>query len=133
VHVDARTPPGTGAVEIEVENPDGLRAKAAALFTYVGDPTKQPFLRGDGNSDGRIDIADAVATLAYLFAVGQITCLDAGDFNDDGSFNIADAIATLGFMFAQGSPPPAPFGACGPDATDTDGLDCLAFPHCASP
>jgi len=88
------------------------------------------FRRGDGNSDGTLNIADAIATLGYLFAGGsEPSCLDAADANDDGAVNIADAINTLGHLFAGAGPLPEPFGSCGGDPTEDD-LDCKSYPPC---
>ena len=43
------------------------------------------FLRGDANTDGEIDISDAIKTLSALFQGGPgLVCLDAADSNDDG-------------------------------------------------
>ncbi|HAK96999.1 MAG TPA: hypothetical protein DCM87_18915 [Planctomycetes bacterium] len=106
-------------------------ADAAAEAAVVSAGGDQEFLRGDGNADGKLDIADAIFTLSYLFAKGKApTCLDAADANDEGKIDIADAIAVLGRLFAGTGPLPAPFGACGADPT-TDGLNCALFPPCA--
>lgn len=88
------------------------------------------FSRGDANADGRVNIADAVFTLQYLFASAEEPlCLDALDSNDDSRLNLADPIATLMYLFGGGVDLPAPFGRCGPDRTP-DGLSCKAFPIC---
>lgn len=81
------------------------------------------FIRGDVNGDGSLDIADAIAALAFLFTGGSVDCLDAVDSNDDGMTNIADAIYTLDFLFSGGPPPPAPYPTEGPDPT-ADPLGC---------
>ncbi|HAK97616.1 MAG TPA: alpha-2-macroglobulin [Planctomycetes bacterium] len=81
------------------------------------------FVRGDANRDLILDIADAIAMLAHLFAGGPSTCADAMDSNDDGRLNIADPIYLLSYLFASGSPPPPPQGAPGDDPT-ADGLGC---------
>lgn len=85
--------------------------------------TGSVFVRGDGNNDGNLDIADAVFALAYLFTMGPADCLDAIDVNDDGQANIADAVALLDNLFSMGPNPPAPFPNPGTDPTP-DGLDC---------
>jgi hypothetical protein len=91
------------------------------------------FRRGDSNSDGNLDIADAIFTLSYLFAEGAApTCLDAADANDDGAVNIADAIAVLSHLFAGSGDLPEPFAACGTDPT-VDHLDCARFGPCEGP
>jgi parallel beta-helix repeat protein len=89
------------------------------------------FRRGDANSDGARNIADAIATLGHLFAGGEgIPCAGAADSNDDGALDVADAIALLGHLFAETGPLPDPFAECGADGTP-DALGCSAFPACA--
>ncbi len=59
-------------------------------------------LMGDANGSTKVDIADAIALLGYLFA--QKTppvCAKAADANDDDQLNIADAITILGYLFSQ--------------------------------
>jgi hypothetical protein len=90
-----------------------------------------PFLRGDANDDGRVDIADAVATLSSLF-LGQARagCDDAADANDDGEVDLSDAAATLATLLLLADPlPPPGTGACGLDPTE-DPLDCLMQARC---
>ncbi|MCA8959873.1 MAG: IPT/TIG domain-containing protein [Planctomycetes bacterium] len=87
----------------------------------IGEPV---FVRGDGNGDGAIDIADPVANLAYQFQLGPANCLDAFDTNDDGSIDIADPVYNLNYLFSMGAEPPQPFPAPGVDPTP-DGLGCL--------
>lgn len=80
-----------------------------------------PFVRGDANDDGKLDIADPVRVLLYLFgSVAKPPCLDAYDVNDDGRIDIADAVYGLQFLFAGGDPPPKPFPNPGPDVTEDD-------------
>jgi hypothetical protein len=82
-----------------------------------------PFVRGDVNQDGAINIADAIAALDYLFAGrSSLPCFDAADVNDDEAVNIADPIFVLGWLFGGGPLPPPP-NECGPDPTG-NGLGC---------
>ncbi|MBN1417295.1 MAG: PQQ-like beta-propeller repeat protein [Planctomycetes bacterium] len=88
------------------------------------------FRRGYVNDDDRLDLADAIGVLEFLFGEGDMGCVDAADVTDDGQSDIADAIYLLSFLFVPGSPPPpAPFPACGPDPT-ADGLGCESVPSC---
>ncbi len=82
------------------------------------------FLRGDVNTDGGVDISDAVFGLNHLFSRSPAAprCMDAADANDDGVFDMADAVTLLGGLFASG-PISAPFPAAGIDRT-VDRLDC---------
>ncbi len=91
------------------------------------------FLRGDANTDGRLNIADAVTILTYTFGDKPVLpCMDAADANDDGDINIADAATLLYYLFSSGEPLPDPFDACGRDLTK-DSLGCADFPACEQP
>ena len=81
------------------------------------------FIRGDGNNDLTVNVADAVFILNFLFSSLPSDCLDALDTNDDGGTDIADAVAVLAFLFSSGSAPPPPYPNPGPDPT-ADALDC---------
>ncbi len=73
--------------------------------------TTRPFIRGDANNDGAVQISDAISILSAQFSAGEFfDCPLAFDVNDDGSADIADAIYLLSFLFIPGSPqPPMPF------------------------
>ncbi len=61
-------------------------------------------LMGNVNTDGKVDIADAIALLGYLFGGGTKpppVCAKAADANDDNRLDIADAIKILGYLFSQ--------------------------------
>jgi hypothetical protein len=76
-------------------------------------PCADPFIRGDTNGSGAIDISDTIFLLDYLFATGgQPNPEEAGDTNADGAIDISDAIYLLLYLFNSGEPPAAPF----PDA-----------------
>ena len=92
------------------------------------------FRRGDTNSDGTGNIADAVNILGFLFSGGAApSCMKTADLNDDGTVNITDATFMLGYLFGAGRIPTEPFRDCGSDPT-RDGLSCLSYTPCtASP
>lgn len=80
-------------------------------------------IRGDVNRDEALDVADAVATLSWLFGVtASDLCSPVADANGDGATDLADPVGVLSWLFVLGSSPPAlPFPACGPiDATPDD-------------
>jgi hypothetical protein len=59
---------------------------------------------GDANCDGRINVADGVCILTYLFLppgpVCKTPCCEASeDTNNDGRINVADAVSVLGYLF----------------------------------
>jgi hypothetical protein len=88
------------------------------------------FIRGDTNSDGRVDVSDAVFSLMCLFGGATALCEDANDVNDQGDLTIADPIYLLGYLFAGTAEPPAPFPDPGSDGTPEDSLSCGTFPMC---
>ncbi|MBI4603978.1 MAG: hypothetical protein HY721_18640 [Planctomycetes bacterium] len=104
------------------------------------------FHRGDCNfsdmGNMSVDIADAAATISFLFQRGSWKytprCLDACDCQDDGRVDLADATCILSFLFQFGPFPPAPGPGFdlngkdlppGVDPTD-DKLDCQAGGDC---
>lgn len=104
----------------------------AVIAAAIADParTEDLFVRGDLNSDGRVDIADPILVLLHIFQGSfEPGCRDAGDANDDGRLDITDAIYSLQYLFRGGLPPELPFPECGVDARFDD-LDCEAFPVC---
>lgn len=92
--------------------------------TVVSTP---PFVRGDANSSGAVDVADPIYALNYLFQGGDAICQDAMDANADQALDLADVLYLLSYINGAGAPPPAPFSACGVVAS---GLGCDAFPSC---
>jgi uncharacterized protein YjdB len=82
------------------------------------------FVRCDPNEDGKNDISDAVWVLNELFLSGErVACRKACDCNADGSINLVDPMYCVEYQFLHGPLPPAPFPACGLEATETD-LEC---------
>ncbi len=89
------------------------------------------FRRGDANADAAIDLADALATLQYLFAGGERPiCAKSADVDDSGGIGITDPIVLLNFLFADGPAPADPFERCGKDPTP-DSIDCAQSTPCA--
>jgi hypothetical protein len=94
-----------------------------------GVDVRTPFKRGDSNSDGTANIADASFTLNFLFLGGRDpTCSAAADANGDGTVNIADASFLLNFLFLGGRDLPFPFPDCG----RVDNAACDAYAPCAA-
>lgn len=120
----ASMPPGDpGPVSIAVANALGSAVLAEA-YRYLEVP-EEPFVRGDANRDGTVDLADAIFLLRHLFSGGPGgACADARDANDDGSADVADAVTVLLYLFHPGATAlPPPFPEEGFDPTE-DGLTC---------
>ncbi len=110
-------------------NTIGLGNRVVVIFGVAPD-LPAPFMRGDVNADGTVNIADAITVLGVLFGGGIApSCEKTADANDDGTLDIADAIAILSHLFAGSGPLPQPFGACGKDPT-SDGLGCRTYERC---
>jgi len=93
----------------------------------IGDSCDVPlvtFVRGDANRDLRVDIADAIRILEFVFAGGQLNCLVAADVNDDNRVDLSDAINLVDFVFRGGNPPPHPYPLAGEDSVTPGLLDC---------
>ncbi len=85
---------------------------------------RKAFIRGDSNQDKRIDIADCVYTLQYIFLGGRSPkCLDAADVNNDTRLDISDPIFLIQYMFLGGPQPSSPFPMPGVDP-DFRNLGC---------
>ena len=104
-----------------VANRAGLSAAGVDCTAVVG---QVPFIRGDTNLSGTVNLSDAIFMLAHLFQGQSATCFDALDVNDSGTLNIADVIGLLSYLFSGGSPPPPPFPDPGLDPTTGDPLTC---------
>lgn len=63
-------------------------------------------LTGDANTDGSINVADAVFLITYVFKSGPAPDpLDAGDADCDQNVNLADAVRIINFVFKSGPEP----------------------------
>lgn len=99
----------------------GTGAFSEALWIQLYLPDELPFVRGDANGDGVVNLTDAVVTLEHLFRGGaEPPCLDAADADDSGRLNLTDAVATLRTLFAGAGPLPPPYPSAGLDPSDDD-------------
>ena len=130
--VDAGT--AGGAPDVDLDDHGRPCGNAVDIGAYErGDcpDLAHGFRRGDANDDGRLNIADAVYTLAFLFARGSPPkCLDAADANDDGRLTIADALGVLTYLFRRAQDLEPPFDRCGRDPSP-DPLGCMESANCA--
>ena len=80
------------------------------------------FLRGDCNTDLRVDIADGVWILNNMFQSGPAgTCAEACDADNNGALEMGNAIYVITYRLLSGPAPIAPFPECGIEA----GADCV--------
>lgn len=92
----------------------------------------RPFLRGDANSDGAVDVSDVAFLLGYLFGPATtVPCPDANDVDDNGEIDLADPLRILAHLFVGGGPLPDPGAVtCAPDPTVDFGYTCQAYDVC---
>ena len=114
--------------EVTVIGEDGMEKGATWTFETGSPPT---FKRGDTNSDGGLNLGDAISVLNYLFSGERVlTCLEAADANGDSTVNLADAVYLLNYLFAGQAAPVPPVETCGADPEPENSLTCFAFPPC---
>ncbi len=91
-------------------------------------PCEAPFIRGDANQNGNVDISDTVYISRVLQGEYQLKCQDAADANDDSYVDEKDYQYLLSFLFEGGPKPPEPYPFPGVDEVcdetdnDRDGL-----------
>jgi hypothetical protein len=92
-----------------------------------GSPVLIPaFIRGDGNTDGEIDISDAISILIGCFVDrSSFRCRAASDANDDQRVDLSDAIFLVQYLYNEGPRPSPPQDVPAPDPWGEDGaLSC---------
>ncbi|HAK96830.1 MAG TPA: hypothetical protein DCM87_18025 [Planctomycetes bacterium] len=105
--------PAGGDWRVDSQSPARSRAADGSDLGALPRPEGQ-VLGGDVNRDARVNIADVIFLLGYLFANGDPPwCLPLADINGDGLKNIADPIHLLGYLFTSGAPPADPPASCG--------------------
>ncbi|MBI4583467.1 MAG: VCBS repeat-containing protein [Planctomycetes bacterium] len=91
---------------------------------------RKPFIRGDANADGEIDIADAIFNLEFQFLGRKApSCLRSADVDDDGSVRANDAVHLLDIIFKGESAPGVLPQICRIDLTP-DLLTCDDYRAC---
>jgi hypothetical protein len=108
-----------------------VRAERDACGDSGGDGSDLmvPFIRGDSNADGLVNISDPITTVLFLFTTKPLTCLRAADSDLDGSVMFGDVVATLTCLFQARPPIDLPFPGCGTDP-NADALTCENFGPC---
>ncbi len=87
------------------ENPSNNQMTATTIME------QSPYLCGDVNDDGLINVSDAVFIINYVFlgsSAPDPLCI--GDANGDDTINVSDAVYLINYIFIPGSP--APVGDC---------------------
>lgn len=121
-------PSGRYELTLQVRDPANTVGTDTVTVTVE---VEYPFIRGDANADGQVDIVDPIVTLWRLFVDSLIPiCMDAADLDDGGLVDISDAVNSLNYLFKGSVAPKPPFPDAGLDPTP-DGLGCNLEPATA--
>jgi aminopeptidase N len=100
-------PTDTGRVVLTVSatgTGSGFDSKEIAIRIAPEPP--MPYIPGDANHDGIVDISDAVYLITFIFSGGSAPIpMKAGDLNADCTVDISDAVYIIGYIFSGGSVP----------------------------
>jgi hypothetical protein len=112
-----------GFAKIEICNVHGCVSRDQG-FNYEEVPAGTPFIRGDANNSGEVDITDGIVILEDLFLGNRALapCRDALDANDSGELDISDPIYLLTALFVGGDAIKPPYPNPGLDPTPEDAL-----------
>ncbi|MEZ5359893.1 MAG: lectin like domain-containing protein [Candidatus Zixiibacteriota bacterium] len=103
---DFVTPNDEIRIRFEVSDLGGASIVEAGLDDFYVYESSCGGNRGDANSDGSVNIGDAVYIINYIFKGGPApNPITNGDSNCDGSCNIGDAVYLVNFIFRGGPAP----------------------------
>ena len=78
---------------------------AACILPRTAQAQASVFTRGDVNGDKRVDIADPIFLLSYIFSGGKApACKPIANANGDTRLDISDAITILAYLFSNPVP-----------------------------
>ncbi|KAA3631057.1 MAG: hypothetical protein DWP97_13975, partial [Calditrichaeota bacterium] len=87
---------------VDAGNPDPFYNDPDGSRNDIGARTKIPYLAGDCNADGFIDIADLVFLVSYQFNGGNAPIyFYLADFNNDSFIDITDLVNLVEYMFSD--------------------------------
>ena len=69
---------------------------------------------GDVNNDSKIDMADIIYLIYFLFMGGPppVPVMDMGDANCDKKVSVADTVYLINYLFKGGPPPSLCYTDC---------------------
>jgi hypothetical protein len=78
----------------------------AETHTVSGDVIVNGYICGDANTDGDVNIGDAVFIIRWVFSGGPWPYpYQAGDVNADGHPDVGDAVYIIAYVFKGGPDP----------------------------
>ena len=111
--------PSYGMVSLWADTAHNSSAGSLVLYDMTGMPYYPTFtgprtwpiaiVCGDANSDGTVNIGDAVYIISYVFRGGPAPQpLQTADANCDGASNVGDAVYIISYVFRSGAEPCCP-------------------------
>ncbi len=83
-----------------------IEAANSPQYVNVSLEITQSYICGDANSDGNVNVSDAVYIINYIFIGGNPPDpLEAGEVNCDGNVNVSDAVWIINYIFIGGKAP----------------------------
>ena len=114
---------GPATAVIELSQGEDLLDEYREEIVLVSNTATITVFTGDANSDGAVNLADAIVIIGYMFSSGERPlCFKAADTNNDYKVNTADAINILTYMFNNGT-------LVAPDGTVLISLAIGCFPY----
>jgi hypothetical protein len=93
----------------EADLKNGVRKGERFICNYLNPTASYCCMYGDADSNGIINISDAVYLIAYIFGGGDAPDpLCNGDTDCNGMVNISDAVILIGYVFEFFPPPHCP-------------------------
>ncbi len=97
-------PPGSNVLYYTSEYSDASKRPVLEIQSYG-----RPYLCGDADGSGAVDISDAVYLIQYIFTGGSApNPLLAGDADGSGAVDVSDAVYLAQYIFAGGPAPCQP-------------------------
>ncbi|MEE9443857.1 MAG: dockerin type I repeat-containing protein [candidate division Zixibacteria bacterium] len=85
------------------------RLNSITVMKEILNSRMQAIITGDANSDSKLNVADAVFLINYIFRGGSAPGnMTNNDVNCDGTINVADAVFLINHIFRGGSAPDCP-------------------------
>jgi hypothetical protein len=84
---------------VKAVSKSGIKAKISNVVRSV----TIPYIKGDPNRDGKVNIGDVIYLINYEFKLKkQPIPLDSGDSNCDGNVSIGDIVYLINYIFHNG-------------------------------
>ena len=104
-----------------------LTAEGVREAMTGGEKPKELFRRGDTDTNGTMELTDAIGVFNFLFITGvPPRCFDAADADDNAAIELTDGIRILNVLFLGfGSIPSPGFMECGEDPSEDGFAECV--------